>query len=47
METWNGSEKPSVLTAEWLASNVVSPVKGSVVRFESQWETDNNKFVSN
>lgn len=45
METWNGSEKPGVLTAELLVSNVVSLVKGSVVRFESQQETDNNKFV--
>lgn len=35
-ETWNGGEKPGVLTVELLVSNVVSIVKGSTVRFESQ-----------
>lgn len=36
METWNGGEKPRALTAELLVSNVVSIVKGSVEKFESQ-----------
>lgn len=36
METWNGSEQPGVLPAEILVSNVVSIVKGGVVRFEPE-----------